>query len=207
MGDVYKSSKEMKFLKKREPSCSLNFILVTGGSRSGKSTFAESMAKNYKSDVLYIATSIPFDDEMKIRVKKHKMQRPFNWHTLEAYKDFDMHFKKDENKKAVVLIDCITLMISNIMFEENLDWENASENEITNIEKKIINELDKLLRGIKEKGATLIAVTNEVGMGIIPANKLSRIFGDIAGRVNQKLSKEASEVYFCVSGIPVKIKG
>src|SRR5690554_940015 len=102
MGDVYKSSKEMKFLKKREPSCSLNFILVTGGSRSGKSTFAESMAKNYKSDVLYIATSIPFDDEMKIRVKKHKMQRPFNWHTLEAYKDFDMHFKKDENKKAVV---------------------------------------------------------------------------------------------------------
>ncbi|HHX18162.1 MAG TPA: bifunctional adenosylcobinamide kinase/adenosylcobinamide-phosphate guanylyltransferase, partial [Clostridium sp.] len=175
MKDVYKPSKELKHLKKREPLCSLNFILVTGGSRSGKSTFAESMAKNYKSDVLYIATSIPFDDEMKIRVKKHRMQRPSHWHTLEAYKDFDMHLKKDENKKAVVLIDCITLMISNIMFEENSDWENASENEITNIEKKIINELDKLLRGIKEKGATLIAVTNEVGMGIIPANKLSRI--------------------------------
>ena len=71
--------------------------------------------------MLYIATSIPFDDEMKIRVK-HKMQRPFNWHTLEAYKDFDMHFKKMKTK-AVVLIDCITLMISNIMFEENLDWK------------------------------------------------------------------------------------
>lgn len=206
-----KSSEDSKHFKKGEPSCSLNFILITGGSRSGKSTFAESIAKNYediyKSGVLYIATSIPFDEEMKIRVKKHRVQRPSHWHTLEAYKDFDVHFRKDENKKQVVLIDCITLMISNIMFEENSDWENADENEISRIEEKIINELDKLLEAVKEEGATLIAVTNEVGMGIIPANKLSRIFSDIAGRVNQKLSKAAGEVYFCVSGIPVKIKG
>ncbi|HOA96988.1 MAG TPA: bifunctional adenosylcobinamide kinase/adenosylcobinamide-phosphate guanylyltransferase [Acetivibrio saccincola] len=197
--------------KKREPSCSLNFIMITGGSRSGKSTFAESIAKGYeynkKGDVLYIATCIPFDEEMKTRVRKHRMQRPSHWHTLEAYKDFDVHLKKDENKKTIILVDCITLMISNIMFEENSDWENAGENQMNYVENKIMNEIDKLLDAVKENNATLIAVTNEVGMGIIPANKLSRIFGDIAGRVNQKLSKVASEVYFCVSGIPVKIKG
>lgn len=207
MEDVYKTSKELKHLKTRELECSLNFILVTGGSRSGKSTFAESIAKKCEEDVLYIATSIPFDDEMKTRVKKHRMQRPSYWHTLEAYKDFDIHLKNNENNKTTVLIDCITLMVSNLMLEENLDWENVSEDEVINIEKKIVNELEKLLGAIKENVATLIMVTNEVGMGVIPANRLSRVFVDIAGRVNQKLSKEANEVYFCVSGIPVKIKG
>ncbi|MDQ2085511.1 bifunctional adenosylcobinamide kinase/adenosylcobinamide-phosphate guanylyltransferase [Herbivorax sp. ANBcel31] len=182
-------------------------ILVTGGSRSGKSSFAESIAKKYKNDVLYIATSIPFDEEMKERVKKHRIQRPSHWNTLEAYKDLDIHLKKSKNKKEIVLIDCITLMVSNIMLEENLDWESLNENEAINIEKRIVEQLEKLLDVIKENGSTFIAVTNEVGMGIIPPNRLSRMFGDIAGRVNQKLSKKADRVYFCVSGIPIKIKG
>lgn len=207
MKRIYNNSKRIIDFKIGELESSLNFILITGGSRSGKSTFAESIAKKCGDDVLYIATSIPFDDEMKTRVKKHRMQRPLYWRTLEAYKDFDTYFKKDENKKPIVLIDCITLMLSNLMLEENLDWENTSENEAFGMEKKIINELKKLLEAVKEWDAMFIAVTNEVGMGIIPANRLSRIFSDIAGRVNQKLSKVASEVYFCVSGIPIKIKG
>ncbi|TYQ16417.1 UNVERIFIED_CONTAM: adenosylcobinamide kinase /adenosylcobinamide-phosphate guanylyltransferase [Acetivibrio alkalicellulosi] len=181
-------------------------ILVTGGSRSGKSSFAESIAKKYGNNVLYIATSIPFDDEMKIRVRKHREQRPEYWQTLEAYKDFDIYLKEHTCQKEVLLLDCITLMVTNIILEERCDWEKISLEEVSFIERRVEKEVEKLLHEVEKGSATLIAVTNEVGMGIIPSNRLSRIFSDIAGRINQKLAKVADEVFLCVSGIPIKIK-
>ncbi|HPU41734.1 MAG TPA: bifunctional adenosylcobinamide kinase/adenosylcobinamide-phosphate guanylyltransferase [Acetivibrio clariflavus] len=183
-----------------------HLIVVTGGARSGKSTFAEKIAKDCNCDVVYIATSIPFDDEMKARIKKHVEQRPAHWKTIEAYKDLDKHLAGIESGQAVYLLDCITIMITNLMLEASIDWDNASGSECDFVESRIKLEMEKLLKVVDEKDTTFILVTNEVGMGIVPENKLSRIFRDIAGRVNQMLAQAADEVYFCVSGIPVKIK-
>lgn len=183
-----------------------HLVVVTGGARSGKSSFAEVLAKDYKCDVIYIATSIPFDDEMKIRIKKHIEQRPKDWKTIEAYRDIDEHLAQEKNSSSVFLLDCITIMITNIMLETPIDWDSASDKEIDYVENEVKIQIEKVLKAAKEIDSTFILVTNEIGMGIVPENKLSRIFRDIAGRMNQILAKSADEVYLCVSGIPMKIK-
>jgi len=181
-------------------------VFVTGGARSGKSSFAEKIAKGCECDVVYIATSIPFDDEMRARIKKHIERRPSNWKTIEAYKDMDKHLENEKNENVVFLLDCITIMITNIMLEYSIDWDVATDREIDCIEVAINLEMEKLLKIIKEKNATFILVTNEIGMGIVPESRLPRAFRDIAGRINQFIAKASDEVYLCVSGIPVKIK-
>ncbi len=182
-------------------------IMVTGGARSGKSSHAEELAKACGSDVLYIATSVVTDSEMEQRVKKHREQRPSWWETLEAYKDFDICLQKKVENKSAVLLDCITVMTTNLMLEKLSDINNISPESSIEAENYVRHELDKLINAAMDIGIPFIFVTNEVGMGIVPEYPLSRIFRDIAGRGNQTLSKAADEVYFCVSGIPVKIKG
>lgn len=183
-----------------------HLIVITGGARSGKSNFAEMLAKDYNCDVVYIATSIPFDDEMKARIKKHIEQRPRHWKTIEAYRDIDVHLAKEKIGRKVFLLDCITIMITNIMLETHIDWDSTSDKEIDYVENEVKMQIEKVLKASKEIDSNFILVTNEIGMGIVPENKLSRIFRDIAGRMNQILAKSADEVYLCVSGIPVKIK-
>lgn len=183
-----------------------SIILVTGGARSGKSTHAEKLAKEYGKDVLYVATAIAFDDEMKLRIKKHQEQRPSNWETVEAYKDLDIILEgKCRNKKAV-LLDCITVMITNIMFEVCTDFDKMVNEDMIAVEEAVNIQMNKLIAVAKNSGIPFILVTNEIGMGIVPDNKSSRLFRDIQGRVNQKLASVAKDVYLCVSGIPVKIK-
>ncbi|ERM91578.1 adenosylcobinamide kinase [Caldanaerobacter subterraneus subsp. yonseiensis KB-1] len=179
-------------------------ILVTGGARSGKSEFAEKLAyERGKDDVLYIATSLPIDEEMKERIKRHRERRPSSWETVEAYKGLDKEILKREKK--VVLIDCLTVMISNLLMEVDLTWENSTLEQIDEIEDRISQEVDKIL--IVSSGVEIIIVTNEVGMGLVPEYKLGRIFRDIAGRMNKKVAEASKEVYLMISGIPVKIKG
>ncbi len=189
-----------------ESKVETEIILITGGARSGKSTYAERLAKEYGSEILYVATAIPFDDEMKLRIKKHREQRPANWETLEAYKDLDMLLEnKCKNKKAV-LLDCITVMITNIMFEICQDFNQIQHDDITIVEETVNLQMDRLVAVAAGSKTPFILVTNEIGMGIVPENKSARLFRDIQGRVNQKLASAAKEVYLCVSGIPVKIK-
>jgi len=174
-------------------------ILITGGARSGKSEFAENYAKSLGENVLYIATSIPFDDEMKDRVDKHKKRRPSTWKTLEKYKSFtpiDVQYD-------AVLLDCATIMSTNIMFDYRQNWEDSLQEDIDKIEEIILNEFKNLLNSFEN----LIIVTNEVGLGIVPDNKTSRIFRDIAGIVNKYIASVSDEVYLTVCGIPTKIKG
>ncbi|MCX8130524.1 MAG: bifunctional adenosylcobinamide kinase/adenosylcobinamide-phosphate guanylyltransferase [Clostridia bacterium] len=179
---------------------------VTGGARSGKSSFAENKAKEYGSNVLYIATAIPFDEEMKQRVRKHREQRPSDWETVEAYKDLDIHLKDRLEDKSAVLIDCITIMVTNIMFECIENWDEFGPESSEFIESRVSTEVDKLISVLNMSPVPFIVVTNEVGMGIVPEHASGRIFRDVAGRVNQKLAKAADEVYLCISGLPVKIK-
>ena len=153
-------------------------ILVTGGARSGKSNFAEKLCKDQNNNTAYIATSIPFDDEMKERVKKHKESRPQNWKTYEIYKDIYTIINDISKEHKTVILDCVTLLVNNLMFTYEIDIDNSTQDEI-----------------------------NELGLGGVSINKLTRIYTDIIGRINQQIATHSDEVYFVVSGIPMKIKG
>lgn len=182
-------------------------ILITGGARSGKSTLAEKKAQEIGENVVYIATGLAFDEGMKDRIHKHKEARPNEWGTIEIYKDFQTLDSKEAFLKAdTVLLDCVTLMVSNLLIEKDLDFENTSMDEIGKIEVRIIEELKTLIKLVVKHDKKLVAVTNEIGMGLVPAYRLGRVFRDVAGRANQYLAREAHEVYLTVSGIPMKIK-
>lgn len=175
--------------------------LVTGGARSGKSTFAESIFKD-KIDVVYIATSKITDKEMEERVKLHQESRPDQWRTFEGNYDLDNSIGEEKN----YLLDCITILVSNIMFDISKDTEYIDFNLQKSIEDKVIFELEKLFIRIKEKNLNLVLVTNEVGDSIVPEHHISRVFRDIQGRINQRVAAIADEVYLVCCGIPVKIK-
>lgn len=179
-------------------------IMVTGGARSGKSTFAEKLCKEIDKKAVYIACAKITDDDMAERVARHRSQRPAEWETVEQYKDFGGISKKAECD--VYILECVTTMITNLMFDEDIDYDKCSEDEIQNIEQKIHDEIKVMINEFKGSQKTLIIVTNEVGMGIVPAYRLGRIFRDIAGRMNRYIASCADEVYCIISGLPLKIK-
>lgn len=180
-------------------------ILVTGGARSGKSTFAEQLCKEMKGPTAYIATATAFDEEMKERIRKHQQRRPKEWKTYEVYKDIYKWIPEIQKEHQVALLDCITLLVNNLMFE---DWEeDLSVERINELEQKIQEQIQLLIQAVKKSSITFICVTNEIGMSVVAANALTRAYTDIVGRVNQLLAKNSDSVYFVVSGIPMKIKG
>ncbi|AKL94462.1 bifunctional adenosylcobalamin biosynthesis protein CobU [Clostridium aceticum] len=180
--------------------------LVTGGARSGKSSFGESILKDIDGQVLYIATAQAFDDEMKDRIKKHREGRPENWVTLEGYKNLAEEVQRYKGKVDGIFLDCITIMTTNLMFEEPIDWDVVSMDEVNKIEKNILKEIQDLIKVLKDFHVPVVFITNELGLGIVPENKIARIFRDIAGRVNQYIGREVSNVYFVTCGIANKIK-
>lgn len=175
--------------------------LVTGGARSGKSTFAESLLAG-KEDVVYIATSRVYDKEMSERIDLHKNSRPSIWRTFEE--NYDLYKAVDEEKYYI--LDCITVLTSNIMFDISKDNEYIDYNMQDEIEETIMLQLEGLISLVNKKGYELILVTNEVGSSIVPEHHISRVFRDIQGRINQRLGKISDNVYLVTCGIPVKIK-
>jgi len=166
---------------------------VLGGARSGKSSYALKLAREYGGKVAFIATCQPLDAEMKKRIDRHKKSRPSCWQTFEEPKDAASLLKMIGAKFDTIIIDCLTLMICNLMMDKQN--EGAIEKKF----KDMLNALDKIK-------AQVIIVSNEVGLGIVPDNKLGRGFRDIAGRINQIVASKADNVFFLVSGIPWKIK-
>ncbi|KYH35368.1 bifunctional adenosylcobalamin biosynthesis protein CobU [Clostridium tepidiprofundi DSM 19306] len=177
--------------------------LITGGSRSGKSSYAESMLKG-KDDVLYIATAIVTDKEMEYRIKRHRADRNQKWTTYEGYKDLDLAVENWNSK--YVLLDCVTVMVTNLMFDEKRDFEKMSHNDIDVLLKHIKFQFKKFIDKCRDKDINLIMVTNEVGWGLVPEYKLSRIFRDIAGFVNQYIASLSDEVYIISCGLPLRLK-
>ena len=183
-----------------------NITLITGGARSGKSSFGEKLLKESSGIKGYIATAVAFDEGMKDRIKKHKSSRPSIWKTYELPVNISNSIKAISNECDIVILDCITVFISNIIFEDDLDWENITFEEIYLIEKRIIDEINKIIVDARKNDLDMIIITNEIGSGIVPDNKLSRVYRDIAGRVNQLLSKLSDNVYLSVSGLELKLK-
>lgn len=181
-------------------------VLVTGGARSGKSTFAEKHVQTLGNQIAYIATAEPFDEGMKDRVKKHIEQRPSDWPTFECYQQISGEIEGISQTCNVVLLDCITVMLTNLMFLKASDWETLSRDQIDTFEEEILSELGAMIQNMRHHKLSSVIVTNEVGSGIVPESRLGRVFRDIAGRANQLLAQQVDEVYYVVSGIPMKIK-
>jgi adenosylcobinamide kinase/adenosylcobinamide-phosphate guanylyltransferase len=176
-------------------------VLVTGGARSGKSSFAEKIYEG-KKDVVYIATSKITDGEMEDRIELHRKSRPSIWRTFEGNYDLDSALGEEKH----YLLDCITVLTSNIMYDMTKDEERISIELQKTVEDAIYNELKKLIDKINKRGNSLVMVTNEVGDSLVPENHIGRVFRDIQGRVNQRIAQLSDEVYLVCCGIPVKIK-
>lgn len=182
-------------------------ILVTGGARSGKSTFAENLVTQYGDNIAYIATALAFDEGMQDRIEKHRAQRPSHWETLEAFENLGDHFLRLKGQHDGYLLDCITLMVTNLMFKDMPDFDTLLPEKLEEMETMIYQQVADMVKGIRESGARVVLVTNEVGMGIVPENAIARLYRDIAGRVNQQLGHQADAVYLVVCGQALKIKG
>ena len=189
-------------------------IYVTGGAKSGKSKFAEDLLLSLndgKQKNVYLATSVVFDEEMKKKVELHKARRKNNWITVESYKNFSQSLEEvmnenKKNKKNNMLVDCLTNMISNIIFEnEEIDWEKPEKNQLEKCDENVEKEVQNLCE-IFKNFENVVIVSNEVGMGLVPAYPLGRYFREISGKMNQFVAEKADEAYFVVSGISMKIK-
>ena len=168
--------------------------LITGGARSGKSTHALKLAMPYRPK-FFVATGEALDDEMKARIEKHRRSRPPEFHTVEAPVEVVAAIAKIGGKADLVVVDCLTLWVSNLMLGGNKD------------DKTIIAEADKLAAALKRAVFASIVVTDEVGAGIVPTDHAeSRRFRDLLGWTNQKIAAAADDVLLMVAGYPVKVK-
>jgi len=169
-------------------------VFVTGGSRSGKSRYAVERAEAAGKKVLFVATMIPHDDEMKERVERHRRDRPGHWDVVERETGaaWALAEAKDKGYTAAV-VDCLTLLVSNILL--------AGGNE-----ESALMEARELVAAAKMVPFTTFVVTNEVGSGVVPTSDLGRAFRDVAGFVNQEVARGADEAYLMVSGLPVSLK-
>lgn len=172
--------------------------LILGGARSGKSTFAEQTARESGKPVLFIATAAAGDEEMAARIRRHQASRPACWQTLELPMDIGRSLQK--TAAGVVIVDCITLLINNILLSLP---ENASED--TAME-KVRAEIDELIAAQARLGGRWLVVSNEVGLGLVPPYPLGRLYRDALGRANQSLAVAAARVIFMVAGLPLTVK-
>lgn len=181
-----------------------NLHFVFGGARSGKSRYSEALVKASGDRVLYVATAQILDDEMRRRIEAHRARRPSCWDTLEAYsRTFDkLEAKLSEESFNGVILDCISIWASNLVITLP---EIASEEYAKSI---LYPELEKLYSIIiSHPETTFVLVSNEVGMGVIPAYPLGRLYRDMLGRINQKIVERAKTACFMVAGVPLRIKG
>lgn len=174
--------------------------IVTGGARSGKSEFAESLIKG---DAIYIATAENYDDEMDLRIKKHVKRRNesgIKWRTVECLKNFDGL----SGEEKYVLFDSLGVFVSNIMFSKTAD--DLSDKSIEETILVVRKELEKLLDWARENDKELLIVTDEVGMSIIPESKVARVYRDLIGTINKEVAAKCDRAYFVCMGLEVRLK-
>lgn len=164
--------------------------LVLGGARSGKSEFAEKLTLNSSSKPVYLATGRAFDEEMSERISIHRDRRGEAWETIEEPLALADTLLQNDFEGRTILVDCLTLWVTNLMMA-NADVKRECAH--------LVSTLDKI-------STPVVFVSNEVGLGIVPENQMSREFRDLAGHVNQKIAKACDEAYFVAAGMPLKLK-
>ncbi len=168
-------------------------ILVLGGCRSGKSSHALQLAEPMGKRRVFVATCVPHDDEMRARVNRHRQERSDTWNTLEVPVDLSGAIAAHSPSADVMLVDCLTLWLSNLLMETQ---------DVTRIQRRI----DALAEAVKAAPNAVVLVSNEVGAGIVPENRLARCYRDLAGWANQAMAAACDRVVWTVAGIPVTIK-
>ncbi|MCX6966835.1 MAG: bifunctional adenosylcobinamide kinase/adenosylcobinamide-phosphate guanylyltransferase [Verrucomicrobia bacterium] len=174
-------------------------ILVTGGSRSGKSAFAQKMAEALPGPRAFLATCPAIDPEMGERIRRHQEARNLcDWQTIEEPLDLAAALCRAKDQ-PVVLVDCLTLWVNNVLYEAEQQGNTVSEAEVAGC-------CGPILQAARSHGGTILFVTNEVGMGLVPETPLGRRFRDLAGRVNQTIAAACDELFLVVCGQPLQIK-
>ena len=171
--------------------------LIIGGARSGKSRYAMELARKKTDRVLFMATAEAGDEEMRQRIEEHKKARPATWRTLEAPIDVGKRIGQERGDAAVVVVDCIALLLNNMLSRHS--GPKA-------IGKAVESEINGLIACFHQVEANFIVVSNEVGTGIVPADEMSRLYRDLLGKANQMLAQHADEVMMMVAGIPLRLK-
>lgn len=170
--------------------------LILGGARSGKSDFAQALARQRGGDaVLFVATAQARDDEMRARIEAHRARRPAAWQTIEVPQDIAQALQNVHRGWRVAVVDCLTLLVSNILLAD-----------AAGAEARLIREVDALIEWQRTSALEMITVSNEVGLGIVPEYPLGRTYRDLLGLINQRVARQAGEVYLMVAGLPVEIK-
>lgn len=167
--------------------------MILGGARSGKSRYAIQLAENNFVHPLFLATAEPIDDEMKERIESHKKSRGSRWHCVEEPVKIADIIRNPPVKCDVILLDCVTVWLSNVLLKEGDD--------------AVARRCREVLLALKEAKCPVLIVSNEVGMGIVPDTKLGRMFRDFAGRFNSELAIIADVVVFVLAGLPLELKG
>lgn len=182
-------------------------ILVTGGARSGKSTYAERLAHRSGRSVAYVATATAGDDDMRDRIARHQAARPATWQTIEEPLHLANAVRQAASLADIILLDCITVWLSNwLLLQDELSSIESTPASVYS--EGAIQEIEALLKETQTLNAQqrLVIVTNEVGLGIVPAFALGRVYRDVLGAVNRRLAQEAARVYLLVAGLAVDIK-
>lgn len=175
--------------------------LILGGARSGKSSHAHNLAEASGKSVTYLATAQALDEEMSRRIQKHRAERPPGWETLEVSSAIAAQASRIETE--VVILDCITLLITNLMMQYVRDDLVEEEPFLAAVH----SEIDGLIGCLHERKQDWIIVSNEVGLGLVPAYQMGRVYRDAIGWANQRLAREADTVLFMAAGIPMVVKG
>jgi adenosylcobinamide kinase/adenosylcobinamide-phosphate guanylyltransferase len=179
-------------------------IFLLGGARSGKSNYAENWAMRYGQNVLYVATAEALDEEMQIRIAKHRESRPDNWTTVEAPLRVGDAIHATESASAseadTVIIDCLTVLSANVLLQQPDDSTQEQ------IDAAIQNELEAMMRAYERSTASWLIVSNEVGMGVVPPSRLGRYYRDALGRANQFIARQANDVLLLIAGIPMRLQ-
>lgn len=186
-------------IEEQQRSTTSSLTLVMGGVRSGKSRFAQDLASSLgNGDVLFVATAEAGDGEMSDRIKRHRQSRPSAWETLECSLNVGDHLLSTGELPNVVLIDCLTLLVSNVMFEH----EDAG----TDIERLVLDEVDAIIQVAKERSTHVLIVSGEVGMGVVPESAMGRQFRDLLGFANQRFAAASQATYLMVAGLAIDVK-
>ncbi|HKR10823.1 MAG TPA: bifunctional adenosylcobinamide kinase/adenosylcobinamide-phosphate guanylyltransferase [Pyrinomonadaceae bacterium] len=171
-------------------------VLLLGGARAGKSGYALRLAQEHDGPVCFIATAQALDDDMSARIDRHRSERPVHWQTIEEPYQIDRALR-ESSEASVVIVDCLTLFVSNWLLREN------DERQCEQTLREITGDFQNTARS---RGQTIICVSNEVGLGVVPETRLGRTFRDLLGRVNQDFARAADEVYLLVAGLKTQLK-
>jgi adenosylcobinamide kinase/adenosylcobinamide-phosphate guanylyltransferase len=178
-------------------------ILILGGARSGKSTYAEKLVMQNGGRVAYIATAQALDEEMQSRIAAHRQKRPDSWQTLEIPCSVGRALLAQPPQAEVILLDCLTLLVANRLLQAADDVDHPDEAKAAAL---VQDEIDDLLQAIQSSPAQWLVVSNEVGLGLVPPYPLGRIYRDLLGWANQRLARVAERVVFMIAGIPMRLE-